>query len=71
MFYDFEVGPCAYAAPGGPVKGNLIRKRQYKIQGRKLLSAFDNSMNQAFSYLNELVEELSGVVEDSRQSRRR
>ncbi len=45
LFYDFEVGPCAYAAPGGPVKGNLIRKRQYKIQGRKLLSAFDNSMN--------------------------
>ena len=45
LFYDFEVGPCAYAAPGGPVKGNLIRKRQYKIQDRKLLSAFDNSMN--------------------------
>ncbi len=45
LFYDFEVGPCAYAAPGGPVKGNLIRKRQYKIHGRKLLSAFDNSMN--------------------------
>ena len=45
LFYDFEVGPCAYAAPGGPVKGNLIRKRQYKIEDRKLLSAFDNSMN--------------------------
>jgi len=45
LFYDFEVGPCAYAAPGGPVKGNLIRKRQYKIQDRKLLSAFDNSMS--------------------------
>lgn len=45
LFYDFEVGPCAYAAPGGPVKGHLIRKRQYKIENRKLLSAFDNSMN--------------------------
>ena len=45
LFYDFEVGPCAYAAPGGPVKGSLIRKRQYKIADRKLLSAFDNSMN--------------------------
>ena len=45
LFYDFEVGPCAYAAPGGPVKGNLIRKRQYKIADRKLLSAFDNSMS--------------------------
>lgn len=38
---------------------------------KEKLEAFDNSMNQAFSYLNELVEELSGVVEDSRQSRRR
>ena len=45
LFYDFEVGPCAYAAPGGPVKGQLIRKRQYKIDDRKLISAFDNSMN--------------------------
>ncbi len=45
LFYDFEVGPCAYAAPAGPVKGNLVRKRQYKIEDRKLLSAFDNSMN--------------------------
>ncbi len=45
LFYDFEVGPCAYAAPAGPVQGNLIRKRQYKIEHRKLLSAFDNSMN--------------------------
>ena len=38
---------------------------------KEKLESFDNSMNQAFSYLNELVEELSGVVEDSRQSRRR
>ncbi len=45
LFYDFEVGPCAYAAPGGPVKGQLIRKRQYKIANRILESAFDNSMN--------------------------
>ena len=45
LFYDFEVGPCAYAAPLGPVKGQLIRKRQYKIEKRVLESAFDNSMN--------------------------
>ena len=45
LFYDFEVGPCAYAAPEGPVRGNLLRKRQYKIVDRKLISAFDNSMN--------------------------
>ena len=45
LFYDFEVGKAAYAAPNGPVKGELLRKRQYKIVDRKLLSAFDNSMN--------------------------
>ena len=45
IFYDFEVGPCAYAAPAGMVKGNLIRKRQYKIENRDLISAFDNSVN--------------------------
>ena len=55
LFYDFEVGPCAYAAPGGPVKGNLIRKRQYKIADRKLLSAFDNSMNIADDLLQEVL----------------
>ncbi len=45
LYYDFEVGPCAYAAPGGPVKGQMLRKRQYKIENRRLLSAFDNSMS--------------------------
>ncbi len=45
LFYDFEVGKAAYAAPEGPVKGTLLRKRQYKISDRKLISAFDNSMN--------------------------
>ncbi len=45
IFYDFEVGRCAYASPGGMVKGELLRKRQYKIEKRKLVSAFDNSIS--------------------------
>ncbi len=45
LFYDFEVGPCSYEAPGGYVNGELIRKRQYKIKKGKLLSAFDNSIS--------------------------
>ena len=45
LFYDYEVGPCAYNAPEGLIKGQLLRKRQYKIEHRELLSAFDNSMN--------------------------
>lgn len=35
------------------------------------LATFDKSMNKAFGYLNEIVEELSGVAEDLKQMRRR
>ena len=45
IFYDYEVGKCAYAAPAGIISGELLRKRQYKIENRKLLSAFDNSIS--------------------------
>ena len=45
LFYDFEVGKCAYMAPSGLVEGNLLRKRQYKIVDGKLISAFDNSIS--------------------------
>lgn len=45
LFYDFEVGSCAYAAPGGMVTGKLLRKRQYTIEKGKLISAFDNSIS--------------------------
>lgn len=45
LFYDFEVGPALYAAPMGPQKGTLLRKRQYKIENAKLISAFDNSIS--------------------------
>ena len=55
LFYDYEVGPCAYTAPEGQIKGNLLRKRQYKIEKRKLLSAFDNSMNIADDLLQEVL----------------
>ncbi len=45
IFYDFEVGRCAYASPSGLIKGELLRKRQYKIEDRELISAFDNSIS--------------------------
>lgn len=59
LFYDFEVGPAFYTAPMGTIKGNLIRKRQYKIEDRKLISAFDNSI----SIDDELLQEV--LAEDS------
>ena len=45
LFYDYETGPCSYKAPGGIYKGELKRKRQYKIENGKLIGVFDNSLN--------------------------
>ncbi len=45
LFYDYETGPCKYIAPGGEIVGDLLRKRQYKIENNKLVSVFDNSLN--------------------------
>ncbi len=45
LFYDYETGPCEYEAPGGVYKGELKRKRQYKIENDKLIGVFDNSLN--------------------------
>ena len=45
LFYDYETGPCSYTAPEGEIKGELKRKRQYKIEDGKLLGVFDNSLN--------------------------
>ena len=45
LFYDYETGPCSYKAPGGVFSGELKRKRQYKIENKKLVGVFDNSLN--------------------------
>lgn len=45
LFYDYEIGPCSYIAPGGTYFGELKRKRQYKIENKKLIGVFDNSLN--------------------------
>ncbi len=45
LFYDYETGPASYTAPGGIYSGELKRKRQYKIEKKKLVGVFDNSLN--------------------------
>lgn len=45
IFYDYEPGYCEYNVPDGIIKGNLKRKRQYKIENNQLLRVFDNSIN--------------------------
>lgn len=55
LFYDYEVGPCSYKAPGGQYFGELKRKRQYKIENCKLIGVFDNSLNISDEVLQEVL----------------
>lgn len=59
LFYDFETGPCTYTSPGGINRGNLLRKRQYKIENNTLISVFDNSINIEDDILQEVLSEES------------
>lgn len=45
LFYQNDIGKTSYLAPDGEIQGELTLKRQYKIQNRKLLHVFDNSLN--------------------------
>lgn len=59
LFYDYEVGECSFLAPEGFIKGNLERKRQYKIEEQKLKRVFDNSLNINDEVLQEVLAENS------------
>ena len=59
LFYDYEIGPCSYKAPGGEFSGELKRKRQYKIENGKLIGVFDNSLNIDDEVLQEVLAEES------------
>jgi len=45
MFYDYETGPASYKAPEGIIEGNILNKRQFKIENAKLKRVFDNNLN--------------------------
>ncbi len=59
LFYDYETGKAEYVAPEGIIKGELERKRQYKIENRKLVRVFDNSLNINDEMLQEVLAENS------------
>jgi len=72
LFYDYETGPCSYKAPGGIYFGQLKRKRQYKIEDRKLIGVFDNSLNIDDDILQEVLatessEKMKNVVNTIQQ----
>lgn len=45
MFYDFETGPAHYEAPSGTERGEIERKRQYRVEDGELVFMLESSLN--------------------------
>jgi DNA helicase-2/ATP-dependent DNA helicase PcrA len=45
MFYDCELGPGGYDAPLGKIKGELTRKRQFKISRGQMEYVLESALN--------------------------
>lgn len=61
MFYDFETGPAYFTAPKGEVKGEIHRKRQYKIENSELKYVFETNLS---IHDEVLQKELGGASDD-------
>ncbi|MBS0002375.1 MAG: AAA family ATPase [Thioalkalivibrio sp.] len=59
LFYDYETGPAAYTAPTGAIRGEITRKRQFRIRGRRLERMLDSSVNVVDDVLQEVLGEAS------------
>ncbi len=55
LFYDYEIGKAEYKAPMGIIKGDLLNKRQFKIEEGKIKRVFDNSLNIQDDVLQEVL----------------
>jgi len=55
MFYDFELGEAFFESPNGIVRGKIVLKRQYKIEGDKITQIFDTSMQIIDDVLQEIL----------------
>ena len=61
MFYDFETGPAQYEAPSGEVRGELTRKRQFRIRDGEMEFVLETGVNIVDDLLQE---ELSRASSD-------
>lgn len=62
MFYDFEIGPSGYDCPMGRINGQMLLKRQYKIENERILYMFDSSLR----INDEMLQEMLGKSTDNR-----
>lgn len=65
LFYDYEQGPAEYQCPAGAVRGEIILKRQYKIENGRLELMFDCQLKIDDQILQEL---LSKKVDEKMRS---
>lgn len=45
LFYDYDQGEAQFEAPAGIMKGEITRKKQYKIKNGRLIYVLENEMN--------------------------
>lgn len=62
MFYDFEIGTSGYDCPMGRINGQMMLKRQYKIENERILYMFDSSLR----INDEMLQEMLGKSTDNR-----
>lgn len=59
LFYDFETGPAYYEAPTGQVRGEIHRKRQFRIERGRITLMLDTTINVVDDVLQEALGEAS------------
>lgn len=59
MFYDFETGPANYVSPAGEVRGEIKRKRQFRIRDGKLEFVLESGVNIVDDVLQETLSQAS------------
>ncbi len=60
MFYDYELGPAQYTSLRGSVSGEILLKRQFKIENGRLRFMFDNSLTIDDDVLQEVLSRAGG-----------
>ena len=60
MFYDYELGEASYQTPNGDtIKGKIVLKRQYKIEGDIIKEIFDTDMQIIDQILQQMLQQNS------------
>lgn len=53
VYYDCQLGNCTYMSPEGLIEGELLIKRQYEIENKRLIKFYDVDIVSNDSLLNE------------------